>query len=159
MPKKIRVCLGGTFDPLHDGHKALLEKAFEVARGGEVLIGLTSDKMARKRRRLVLSFAVRSENLQQYIRRNFSKEVRIVELNDAYGLTLSEDFDFIVVSPETLPVARKINRIRKERGMKPVEIAEVGYVLAEDGGVTSSTRIKKGEIDKHGAVLTKIYRR
>ncbi|RQD81094.1 phosphopantetheine adenylyltransferase, partial [Methanosalsum natronophilum] len=41
------VAVGGTFEYLHYGHKKLLEKAVELATsGGEVHIGVTSDKMA-----------------------------------------------------------------------------------------------------------------
>ena len=39
--------VGGTFDPLHDGHKRLLTRSFELAGPeGDVVIGLTSDSFA-----------------------------------------------------------------------------------------------------------------
>ena len=38
------VAVAGTFDVLHDGHKALLKRAFEV--GNRVYVGITSDRMA-----------------------------------------------------------------------------------------------------------------
>ena len=44
----MRVAVGGTFQPLHDGHKTLLRKAFELSKN--VDIGLTSDEMARSMR-------------------------------------------------------------------------------------------------------------
>ena len=40
MKKFKKVAVGGTFDELHSGHKALINKAFEV--GEKVVIGLSS---------------------------------------------------------------------------------------------------------------------
>ena len=78
----------------------------------------------------------------------------IQELNDPYGTTISdESIDAIVVSEETEPTAFKINKIRKERGMKPLDIVTIGMVLAADGIPISSTRIRKGEIDKMGTII------
>jgi len=149
----VKVALGGTFDPLHDGHKALLKKVVELSGDDEIVIGLTSDDMARERYRTVLSYTVRSENIRQYMKRTYGVDVRTVELFDRYGVTLEEDLDCIVVSPETKTVAEEINELRKDRGCKPMKIVVVDHVRAEDGGIISSTRIKRGEIDKHGRLL------
>lgn len=78
------------------------------------------------------------------------EKYEITRLNDPCGPTVEEDFDYIVVSPETYPVALKINRIREKKGKNPLEIVYVEYVMAEDGTPISSTRIAKGEIDRHG---------
>ncbi|MCE7697941.1 MAG: pantetheine-phosphate adenylyltransferase [Methanobacterium paludis] len=78
----------------------------------------------------------------------------IQQLNEPYGTTIDdEDIDAIVVSEETEPTAFKINRIRKERGMKPIDIITIHMVLAEDGKPISSTRIRKGEIDRTGTII------
>ncbi|VVB84998.1 Phosphopantetheine adenylyltransferase [uncultured archaeon] len=147
-----RIAVGGTFDPLHEGHKALLSKASELSRGGELFVGLTSDEMVRNKSHEVADYQQRFEHLLGFIR-SLGIDPVIVRLDDAYGPTIHEDFDYIVVSPETHPIALKINSIRSKKGLKQVKIVLVDYVLADDGLPISSTRIKKGEIDASGRVL------
>ncbi len=147
-----RIAVGGTFDPLHEGHKALLAKAAELSRGGELLLGLTSSEMVRNKSHDVADYRQRFEDVLGFIR-SLGIEPIIVRLDDPYGPTIHEDFDYIVVSPETHPVALKINSIRRENGLEPLKIVLVDYVLADDGLPISSTRIKKGEIDASGRVL------
>ena len=151
---EVKVAVGGTFQPLHDGHKALLRTAYGLA--GDVDIGLTSDEMAHRARvRPVKSYAEREKWLREWIRKSLGVEPHIVKLKDPYGPTLNEDYDYLVVSPETYPIALKINELRKERKLKPIEIYRVEYVLAEDGKPISSTRVVQGEIDVHGNLLRK----
>jgi len=150
----LRVAVGGTFQPLHDGHKLLLRTAYEL--DGTVDIGLTSDEMARRARiRDVEPYARREKRLREWIEKNIGKEPRIEKLEDPCGSALTEDYDYIVVSPETYPVALNINELRKKNGRKPIAIVRVDYVLAEDGRPISSTRIADGEIDAHGNLLRK----
>ncbi len=149
-----RVAVGGTFDPLHDGHKALLVKACELSRGGELLVGLTSDEMAKNKVHEVVGYRLRYNEVLNFILAQGISPA-IVRLDDPYGPTVSEDFDYIVVSPETHPAGLKINKIRREKGLGEIELMLVDYVLADDGLPISSTRIKKGEIDVHGRVLKK----
>jgi len=146
-----QVAVGGTFQYLHDGHAKLIEKAFEIAKDGKVHIGLTSDEMLEKNHDIE-SYESRRALLLQYLRDKEYPEDRyeVVRLNDPCGPSLEEDFDFIVVSPETFPVALKINSIREKKGRKPLKIVYVEYVMADDGMPISSTRIAKGEIDRHG---------
>ena len=147
-----KVAVGGTFEYLHDGHKALIKKAFDLAAGGEVYIGLTSNEMARQRSRDVDDCQIRKADLLQYIEGLDlpNKQYTVVELTDPYGTTLTDDFDYIVVSPETLPVALKINELREQAECSKIEIVNVEYVLADDEVPISSTRIACGEIDEHG---------
>ncbi len=150
----MKVVIGGTFDPLHDGHRRLLKKAYELSEGGEIGIGVTSDKMARaSRSREVLPYKVRAERVTRYMNKEYGVEVRTVELNDRYGITLDEDIDYIVISPETYEVAVQINKLRKARGKKHIKIVKVEHAKAADGMTISSTRIRAGEIDEHGAAL------
>ena len=154
MPK---VAVGGTFQYFHDGHAKLIKKAFEIAKDGKVHIGLTSDEMLSKSHS-VDNYEKRRTWLLQYIREMGipDDKYEITKLNDPYGPALEEDFDYIIVSPETYQVALKMNRIREEKGKKPLEIVYVEYVMAEDGIPISSTRIAKGEIDRHGRLKKNI---
>lgn len=150
-----RVAVGGTFDPIHDGHLALLRRAFELGKDGEVIIGLTSDEMARESRsRPVQDYEIRLENLKDVIRSEFGvEEIRVIKIADQCGSSIYEDFDYIVVSPETEPMAQKINRLRAKRRLKPIEISIIPYQLAQDQIRISSTRISEGKINRHGKLL------
>ena len=154
MPK---VAVGGTFQYFHDGHAKLIEKAFKIAEDGKVHIGLTSDEMLHKNHSID-TYENRRKRLLKYIKEMGFPDDRyeVTRLNDPCGPTIEEEFDYIVVSPETYPVALKINRVREEKGKKPLEIVYVEYVMADDGIPISSTRIAKGEIDRHGRLKKNI---
>jgi pantetheine-phosphate adenylyltransferase len=148
----MKVMVGGTFDPLHDGHKQLLARSFDLAtRDGCVIIGLTTDSFASAKSHPVRPYKVREKNLKTFIEnQGYTARWQIEPLSDRYGSALDADFDAIVVSEETLPVATEINRLRNEAGRHKVDIHQITCVLAEDRGWISSTRIYRGEIDDHG---------
>jgi pantetheine-phosphate adenylyltransferase len=145
-----RVAIGGTFSPLHDGHKALLSRAHQLSSNSELIIGLTSNEMARKRLRYVEDWEIRAQHLAMFMLEEFGAIPTIVCLKDPFGPTIEEDFDYLVVSPETEPTGKLINAKRTELGKKPIEVVRVEYVLAYDGQPISSTRIMEHEIDIHG---------
>ncbi len=145
-----KVIVGGTFDFLHAGHRALLLKAFSL---GEVTIGLVSDEMAKTwRSREVGRYEDRKRALEGWIER-MGKVAKIMEISDKFGPTLKEDFDYIVVSPETYDTAVLISQERQKLNKKPIEIVKIDFVMAEDGKPISSTRIFNGEIDGEGKLL------
>jgi pantetheine-phosphate adenylyltransferase len=151
----MKVMVGGTFDPLHDGHKRLLTRSFELAGpGGHVMIGLTSDSFASRKIHPVRPFAARSADLEHYISSTLHATRWMIEsLDDRFGSAIDADFDALIVSEETLPVAVEINTLRRQKGKKKVDIHQISCVLAEDGRWISSTRIYRGEIDVHGHLL------
>ena len=67
MVTSMNVCLGGTFYPLHKGHKTLLKKAFQVAGPkGSVFIGVTSATMTKKKKEIA-SFESRKQSIEQFL--------------------------------------------------------------------------------------------
>jgi pantetheine-phosphate adenylyltransferase len=143
-----KVAVGGTFDKFHQGHRMLLEKAFQVAE--QVLIGVTSDEFGGQKGEIE-PCNVRMSNLNALLQGH--SNYIIARLEEHYGPTVDDEtMDAIVVSPETEPTAWEINKIRQEKGMKPLDIVRIGMVLAEDGKPISSTRIRKGEINPDGSI-------
>lgn len=148
------VALGGTFEKLHIGHKALLTKALET--GERVVIGLTTDRMARgTKSHAVASYDKRRSELIRLLGRMGARErVEIVPLDDPYGpTTVDPRIRALVVSLETASRLEEINRIRMSKGLKPLVPITVGMVLAEDRKPVSTTRIVQGEIDQKGRLL------
>jgi len=140
----MKVCLGGTFSILHEGHEALLKKAFEY---GEVTIGITSDNLVKKLGKSVGRYEDRKNNLERFLMEKFGKKANIIPLNDPYGPAAYGDFDAIVVSPETARGADEINKIRRRKGLKELKVILVPFIFADDGIPVSSSRIKRGEIE------------
>ncbi len=144
-----KVAVGGTFDKFHDGHKKLLSTAFEI--GNQIEIGVTSDAFGGLKGDID-SCKVRMANLKSFFsdKSNFA----VVPLEDPYGTTIYDgEIEAIVVSEETEPTAVEINEIRVSKGMPPLDIVVVSFVLAYDGTPISSTRIRRGEINQNGKFI------
>ncbi len=145
-----KVAVGGTFDKFHNGHRRLLNKAFEI--GEHVEIGVTSNAFASVKGDID-SCSVRMGNLNDFLSEDYDN-FHISRLDDSFGPTVNDSsFDAIVVSEETEPTAIEINKIRKSKGMLELDIIVINFVLAKDKIPISSTRIRAGEIDKEGHIL------
>ncbi|WP_456326441.1 phosphopantetheine adenylyltransferase [Palaeococcus sp. (in: euryarchaeotes)] len=152
MPMKYRkVVVGGTFDRLHLGHKALLRRAFEV--GKYVYIGLTSDEMTKDKpyAEKILPYELRLSDLLKFLEVNTYSNYRILKIHSAIGFTAEiKSLEAIVVSEETYKGALLVNKAREERGLKPLDIVVIGIVKSKLGGKISSSLIRAGLIDPFG---------
>lgn len=156
MPYKYRkACFGGTFDvPLHRGHETLIRKAFQVSRF--CLIGLMSDFYVLGRRKGgVRSFEERKANLMKFLSSEGIGKGRyeIVSLDKFFAdevLDPKQEIEAIIVSEGTMPGARGVNILREDFGLKPLEIVKIKMVMGKDRKRISSTRIRRGEIDRNG---------
>ncbi len=151
----MKVCIGGTFSPLHDGHKTLIKKSIEVAgKNGYLFIGI-SEGILIKNRIDVMPFEQRKKEIEKLVKKiNNNLEIEIKPIYDKFGPSIEKDFDAIVVSPETKKTAIEINKVREKIGKKPLEIITIPFLLAKDKKPISSTRIRKKEIDESGKILT-----
>ncbi len=149
------VAMGGTFDVLHNGHKTLLRKAFAVGR--KVMIGVTSDEFARSLHKphKVDPYTKRRNDLEHLLkRRKLFSRATIVPLHDRYGPTVNTSrIDALIVSRRTIKTAYEINAERRARGLKPLDIVPIDLLLADDRRPISSTRIRRGKIDRRGRIV------
>ncbi len=147
------ILVGGTFDSLHTGHRKILEKAFSL--GGNVLVCLTSDGMVKDKHLSwhIDTYEKRKSKLTEFLKKSqWLEKSEIVKIDNPFSEGLRPDLTHIVVSEETRKNAEKINMMRSENCLTPLEIVEIKWELAEDGKTVSDMRIRKGEIDREGRV-------
>ncbi len=150
-----KVAVGGTFDELHRGHKTLLLKAYEI--GDCVLVGLSSDELVSKLNKphITASYAERLQGLKDFLDDlGLLERTEVVPLTDAYGSSVKDpNIQALVVSPETMPNAVRINKRREKAGLTLLKIVSINMVPSENCGPISTTRIRKGEMDREGRLI------
>lgn len=147
----MRVCLGGTFHPFHVGHEALLRRAFD---GDEVFVGVTTGDLADRSDRTVPDWEARAETIRAFAQaEGFGGTLTVRALDDGVGPAATDAYDAIVVSPETVTGAARINQQRRDAGLAELEVWSVPHVLGEDRLPISATAIAAGRIDRNGKRL------
>jgi pantetheine-phosphate adenylyltransferase len=150
------VAMGGTFDVLHRGHRRLLKEAFSVGR--RVAIGITTERFVRTLHKphKVDSYEERKRDLERLLSRwGVLSRTQIIPLDDRYGpTTSSSQIQALVVSRRTVETGYEINRRRKAKGLKPLAIVPIDLIMAEDERLISSTRIRRGKIDREGRLVS-----
>ncbi len=149
------IVFGGTFDRFHLGHQALINKAFEV--GKKITIGIATEEIYKNKflSETIESFNVRRKNITDYINYHLNndraKMVKTIPFSEfTGGADKKKEIDVIVVSKETYPNALKINELREKNKLPQLTIIIINDVLAQDGELISSERIREGEIDREG---------
>ncbi|WP_435345625.1 pantetheine-phosphate adenylyltransferase [Haloarchaeobius sp. HRN-SO-5] len=149
----MRAAVAGTFGPIHDGHRSLLETALDVGSDG-VVVGLTSDEFATASRdREVPGFTERVTALRRELDAldRWGREVEVREIAAEHDFAATDEtLDALVVSRETAEEVPDLNEVRRENGLEPLVAVVVPLVRAHDGDRLSSTRVVAGEVDEHG---------
>ena len=139
--------VAGTFNILHEGHKALIDRAFSL--GDIVYIGITSDAMASKSRDSVNSYYIREKAVREYADAK-KKCYRTFRIEDKYGPEeMMDAVDVLVVSEETLENGKEVIK-RFSSDSKMMELSVVSIVKKDDGSKLSSTDIVKGVCSRNG---------
>ncbi|KAG0511251.1 MAG: Phosphopantetheine adenylyltransferase [Nitrosopumilales archaeon] len=145
------IATGGTFDIIHKGHIELLRKSFSIS--SKVIIGLSSDELVKKMgKKISNNYHQRFESLSTAIEKNFpNSSYQISKLENDFGpAVLEEGVEALVVSEETKNMGQILNQLRAKKNLPPVEVIVVPMVLAKDGSIISTTRIRDSEIDNEG---------
>lgn len=128
-----KVCLGGTFDGLHNGHKVFLNDAL-IRTNKELVIGVTDISILKHKilYELIDTVDNRIENLKNYlVDVNENINYNIVPIYDHFGPSIEiEDLECLVVSEETLKGGEKVNEKRLDRKFKELDLV-VTKLVAE----------------------------
>ena len=153
------VTVGGTFDHFHAGHASMIDCAF--ASGKKVSIGITLDNFVqiKKFSRYIESFEDRVKHVEEYIHeKKYGNIYEIIPLHEAYGITLTDaTLDGIIVSKDTLSVAKEINTKRLSLNRTPLHIIVVPFVKGQNKMIISSTDIRSGLIDRKGNFYGSVF--
>jgi len=129
-----KVVLGGTFNRLHPGHRYFLSMAGYYAK--KVIIGLCSDQMVKirkKHRKNIQTFEKRRGAIEEYLKK-IGLRFEIIEINDIYGPAVKDKgIEAILLTEETYPNGKKINRLRKKNKLKELYYIILPYLLDKTG--------------------------
>lgn len=141
------VLMGGTFDRLHEGHKQLLQKAFEV--GDYVYVGLTTDdyiaKSGKVLKETVQQYGERLYRLRRYLeQQGVLNRAIILPLGDTAGpKALDPKLEAIIISEETRHGGEYVNNLRIQHGIPPMDTVVVPLIMDESGQTISSSRLRQ----------------
>lgn len=154
------VCVGGTFDGMHYGHRKLLTLAVSsvLPQSGKLLVGVTIDDMLRHKKyaELIPPLEERIAGVRDFLDRlapGMKNRVKIVPISDPYGPPGSkedgEDFEALVLSHETLENGHLLNEHRVNTlGMKPLVLLCTRRTEAYGMSSTALRKRRNSEIEQ-----------
>lgn len=139
------VVSGGTFEYLHEGHRAFLR--FALFKSKKVLLGLTSDLYVQKNKKeTLLSFSERKKTIEGFLRQEKALDrVSILPIDSLYIPSTWENLPInaIVVTQDSKNGAFEINKFRQKRGLSKLRIILCPIIVEKDKNPFSSTRIRE----------------
>jgi len=152
--------VGGTFDRFHLGHKKLLQTALKQAN--HIVVGITAKELIRSKElaAIIEPYEVRESEVLEWLSQNKKpgQQIHILPLQDMFGPTIQDTaIDVLVVTSQTRAGGEKVNLERMKRGLLKLPIVEADMVHDESGNYVSSTRIRKGVINRTGRVYSMLF--
>ncbi|ELU10151.1 hypothetical protein CAPTEDRAFT_149109 [Capitella teleta] len=153
------VCLGGTFDRIHTGHKILLSEAC-VRCQDAITIGVTDGPMIESKtlHDLIEPTTTRISTVKSLIsdiRPSITSDV--VPIIDPFGPSIVKpDIECLVVSDETLRGGNAVNKKRVEKGLQEVEIFVIE--LLEDKCRSEDEEVKISSSSQRKRILGSLLR-
>ena len=149
------VCLGGTFDYLHTGHKLLLSMgALACGVNARLVVGVSDAPLLRKKvlREMMQPLPLRLALVADFVN-SVAPHLRLelTALQDGYGPAGSDaGLQAIVVSAESLPGGHACNARRKEGGLAPLEVLCLPLVdeAGEGGEVSEEAKLSSSSVRK-----------
>ncbi len=144
----MKAAVAGTFNVLHDGHKSLIDRVFDV--GDEIFIGITTDRMSSSSRSITIPYYLREKAVREYASSK-SKRFTIFPIEDMFGpKDLMSGIDILVVSEDKMDNGKKVQNWMKENFDKELELSVVPMKLKTDGSYICSTDILAGRCSRDG---------
>lgn len=152
------VAVGGTFDHLHDGHRVLLTVAGYLAKEC-LIVGITGAELLTKKKyaEVLESYMTRQLHVEEFLEYVFPQlDIETHMIHDVSGPTATiEDIDALVLSRETIKGGIEVNKIRLEKGFKPLIVYDVDVIGCVKGNAKdrysdklSSTELRRLEFEK-----------
>jgi len=155
-----KVVLGGTFDHFHKGHEKFLKQAFKISQF--IYCGLVRKPFEDKKfPQSIQTYRQRLQELKKFIQKNnFQSRVKIFPIDNQIGSEVDNpSLEVIIVTKDTLKGARLFNQKRKLLELPVLKIININLLKDKKGISISSTRIRKGEIDRSGYLYLSCFKK
>jgi cytidyltransferase-like protein len=146
------VCLGGTFDRLHCGHKILLTTA-AILCTESLIIGINSNIARKQHSAIIEPLSYRAARVVEFVLQiNSGIFVSVKSIDDVAGPAATVPrIDLLVLSEETKKGGEIVNQMRVEGGLPPARWAVIGTITLPSGQALSSTHLRtlaEGSVNK-----------
>ena len=135
------VCVGGTFDRLHAGHKVLLSAAALLARN-RLVVGVADGPLLRKKplRPMIEPLEQRAAAVAAFVRSvRPGIECECRPLTDPMGPAATDPrLGALAASEETASGGAACNDARASRGLRPLDVVVVGLLGGDDDSTGGS---------------------